>query len=52
MRYTNPQMVKLGKTMAWAWEETMLPMDLIPMAAYYSCPDIHLKFWTPEQGIP
>jgi hypothetical protein len=51
-KYANPQMVELRKTMAWAWDDVMLPTDLLPMEDFYSCPGNHLKFRAPGNSSP
>ena len=39
IKYATALMVDLGKNTAWAGDETLLPMDLVPLVKFYFHPE-------------
>jgi hypothetical protein len=50
--FATPQMVELGKTTAWGWEDMLLPTDLGAMVEYYQSVEHRLAYWAPEPDTP
>lgn len=46
-RFANPQMIELGKTVAWAWDDPAICRDTTAMKAHYDRPANKEKFWAP-----
>lgn len=51
-RFSNPQMVELGRTTAWGWEDQQVSRDGIAMTAHYGTPANRERFWTPAPEAP
>jgi hypothetical protein len=47
-----PQMIELGKTVAWAWDDLAICKDSTAMAAFYELPENKDKLWTPPGDAP
>lgn len=47
----TPQLIKLGKTAAWTWEDPMVSMDTVAMSTYYGVQANREGFWQPDTGI-
>jgi hypothetical protein len=47
-KFATPQLVELGKTTAWGWEEHVVCVDDTAMAMFYAAPDNAGQWWTPE----
>jgi hypothetical protein len=46
-RYATPQMVELGKNVAWAWDDSPICKDVVAMQAFYAMPENREKLWSP-----
>ena len=51
-KFANPQMIELGKTVAWAWDDPAICKDSVVMATYYELPENREKLWTPPGDAP
>lgn len=51
-RFTTPQLIKLGKTAAWTWEDLMACMDTVAMSAYYGVSANRECLWQPGAAAP
>lgn len=51
-KFANPQMVELGRTTAWGWEDQQVSRDGIAMTAYYGDTANRERFWTPAPDAP
>lgn len=38
-RFANPQLVELGKNVAWAWDDPLVSLDAAAMTTFYASPD-------------
>jgi hypothetical protein len=50
--FAAPQMVELGKNVAWAWDDPLICKDTEAMAAFYAVPENKEKFWIPPGDAP
>lgn len=51
-KFANPQMIELGKTVAWAWDDPAVCKDSLAMTAFYESPENAEKLWTPPGDAP
>jgi hypothetical protein len=51
-RYANPQMIELGCTTAWGWEDQQVSRDGIALLAYYRDAANRDRFWMPAPEAP
>lgn len=50
--FAAPQIVELGKNVAWAWDDPPICKDVEAMKAFYTIPDNGGKFWVPPDNAP
>lgn len=50
--FAVPQMVELGKNIAWAWDDPPICTDPEAMQAFYASPGNKEKFWIPPGEAP
>jgi hypothetical protein len=50
--FAVPQMVELGKNIAWAWDDPPICTDPEAMQAFYATPGNKEKFWIPPVEAP
>jgi hypothetical protein len=51
-KFATPQMVELGRTSAWGWEDQQVSRDGIAMEAYYGDSANRERFWIPTPDAP
>jgi hypothetical protein len=51
-KFANPQMIELGKMVAWAWDDPAVCKDSVAMAAFFELHENREKLWTPPVDAP
>ena len=51
-KFALPQMIELGKSAAWGWDDPPICKDVVAMKAFYAIPENVYKFWVPPGTEP